>query len=330
MIARNRIAFRIHGEVVRTEHPCKEDLFEAILKAQPSDRDTDAARQQLEGPDGAADFAMEIGGLRLRANVYRWQGGYGAALRPIPKVVSGHESLGIPSHLMEFVLKTQHGLILINGSTGSGKTTTLNCFIEHINAHRAANILSIEEPIEYLYEPKKSTIQQREIGKHVENFAEALRAALRQNPNVIVVGEIRDYPTLLAALQGAETGHLVFGTLHTHDAASTVNRLANMAPPSQQGQIRTVLATTLKMIVCQKLFKRSDRPGRVAGREVLINTTAIASLIRDGKDHQISSSILTQSSAGMIDWGSSLKLLYCAGLIDRETLESVSSQPHRL
>jgi len=276
----------------------------------------------IEGPDGAADFAITIDGKRLRANVYRWYGGIGAALRPLPDTAPDPDALGIPAHIPELVLRLQRGLVLVNGPTGSGKTTTLNCLIECINRHRADNIISIEQPIEYLYQPKRSTIQQREVGRDVSSFSEALRAALRQNPNVIVVGEIRDYETVQAALQGAETGHLVFGTLHTSDASSTVSRIVNMAPNTAEREIRSVLAANLSLVICQRLYRRCDEPGRVAGREILINNTAIASLIREGKDHQISSALTTHRKEGMNDWASSLKELYQAGLIERETFES--------
>ena len=321
-VAPSSVSYRIHGEVMPTGHVVDVDLMEAILSAQTDGRDIERARAALAGPEGAADFAVTVNGQRLRVNVYRWHEGLGAALRPLPQSVPDADILGIPTHIPELILRMQRGLVLVNGPTGSGKSTTLNCLIECINVHRLDNIITIEEPIEYLYQPKRSTIRQREVGRDVNSFSEALRSALRQNPNVIVVGEIRDYQTLQAALQGAETGHLVFGTLHTSDASSTVSRIINMAPSSEEREIRSVLAASLRLVICQRLYKRCDEPGRVAGREVLINNTAIAALIREGKDHQISSALTTHRKEGMSDWRSSLNELYQAGLIDRETFES--------
>lgn len=322
LVARGSVAYRIHGEIVGTDHTVDEALVEAILASQADEKDFDRARMMLSGPEGAADFAITVNGQRLRANVYRWHEGLGVALRPITCTISDADTLGIPPHIPELILRLRRGLVLVNGPTGSGKSTTLNCLIECINLHRSDNIITIEEPIEYLYQPKRSTIQQREVGKHVGSFSEALRSALRQNPNVIVVGEIRDYETAQAALQGAETGHLVFGTLHTSNASSTVSRLVNMAPNSQQHEVQSVLAATLSMVICQRLYKRCDEPGRVAGREVLINTPPIAALIREGRGHQISSALTTHRKDGMSDWPSSLTELYQAGMIDRETFES--------
>lgn len=322
LIARNSIAYRVNGEVTPTTHRADDDFIEAILAAQYDPENVERARAAVRGPEGAADVAITVGGHRLRANVYRWHGGLGAALRPLPQFTPDAEALGIPSHILELILRTRRGLVLVNGPTSSGKSTTLNCLVECINVHRTDNIISIEEPIEYLYQPKRSTIQQREVGKHVRSFSEALRAALRQNPNVIVVGEVRDPETVQAALQGAETGHLVFGTLHTSNASDTVSRLVNLMPDAREREVRTALAASLRLIICQRLYKRADESGRVAAREILINNTAIAALIRDGKDHQISSALSTHRKDGMVDWGSALKALRDDGAITRETWAS--------
>jgi len=327
LMGRGRIAFRIDGEVMPTGFRATDPLYDLILAAQNTAEETEKTRSLLYGEAGSADFAVTVGTHRLRANLYRWHGGLGAALRPLPSVAHSAEMLGIPESTLNYVLKARDGLILVNGPTGSGKSSTLNCLVEYLNANRAANIITIEEPIEYLYSPKSATIQQREIGKDVGDFAEALRSALRQNPDVIVIGEIRDDATLVAALQGAETGHLVMGTLHTGNAASTISRLVNMAPGHRQGEVRSVLASVLKLIICQRLLKRCDEPGRVAVREILINTPSIAALIREGADHQITSNLLTGRKDGMVDWGSSLRSLYEAGTIDKATYTRESHEP---
>ncbi len=320
LLARGVVSFRIHGDVTRTRFSLPDLLYNEISAAQGENREADTPKALLENRTSAADFAITVGPHRLRANLYRWHGGLGGVLRPLPAIVDLPEKLGISESLLHHVLNLREGLVLVNGPTGSGKSSTLNCLVEHLNLHRPVNIITIEEPVEYLYLPKKATIQQREIGRDVESFSEALRSALRQNPDVIVIGEIRDNATLSAALQGAETGHLVMGTLHTNSAANTINRLVNMAPSTRQEEVRSVLASTLKLIVCQRLLKRCDEPGRVAAREILFNAPSIASLIREGADHQIASALLTHRREGMVDWASSLRTLYEAGLIDKATM----------
>lgn len=326
LMGRGRVAFRINGDVMQTGFRATDALYDFILAAQNAEEEAEKARSFLYGPAGAVDFAVTVATHRLRANLYRWHGGLGAALRPLPSVAHSAEILGISESTLEYVLNARDGLILVNGPTGSGKSSTLNCLVEYLNANRAANIITIEEPIEYLYSPKSATIQQREVGKDVGDFAEALRSALRQNPDVIVIGEIRDDATLAAALQGAETGHLVMGTLHTSNAASTISRLVNMAPSHRQGEVRSVLSSVLKLIICQRLVKRCDEPGRVAVREILINTPSVAALIREGADHQITSNLLTGRKDGMVDWGSSLRSLYETGAIDKATLTRESQE----
>lgn len=321
LMARGKVAFRVHGEIHQTAFPMSGTLLSRIAEV-ATGKGLAAA---LDNPSGAADFSVSVNHHHLRINLYRWQGDYGAAIRLIPSSAQSPEDLGIPEHLLTHVLNAREGLILVNGPTGSGKSSTLTCFIEHLNGHRPINIITLEEPIEYYYKPKLATIQQREIGSDVENFPDAIRSALRQNPDVIVIGEIRDYPTLAAALQGAETGHLVLSTLHTHNVAATISRLVNMAPGDRKSEIRSVLASTLQFVVCQRLLKRCDEPGRVAAREIFINTPAMTSLIREGADHQIGSALVTHRKEGMLDWESAIKTLYQSGVIDHETftLESL-------
>lgn len=270
----------------------------------------DDARRKCLISTGQVDFSYGIRELgRFRVNIYKQRGALSAAMRTIPGNIPAMDSLGLPEVMQSFVEKNR-GLILITGPTGSGKSTTLAALIDMINSTRNAHIITLEDPIEYLHVHKKSIIHQREIGTDTISFADALRAALREDPDVILVGEMRDFETIQIAITAAETGHLVFATLHTNDTVQTVDRIIDVFPPSQQAQIRTQLALVLQAVVCQQLLPKADGSGRVIATEVMISNSAIRSLIREGKSHQIRTSIQTGAKYGMHTLDNSLKELF--------------------
>jgi len=235
---------------------------------------------------------------RYRVNIYKERGFDTIAIRVIPVKVPTLEDLNMPTIMKEFTNK-KDGLILITGPTGSGKSTTMAAMINEINSNKKTHIVTLEDPIEYLHSHKKSLINQREIGRDTESYDSGLRAILREDPDVILVGEIRDLETMSAVLLAAETGHLVISTLHTISAYKTIDRIINYFPSEQQLRIRNQLSTVLKGIVCQRLFKKMDGSGRIAALEVMVNTPAVQNLIREGKIHQISSTMETSSKYGM-------------------------------
>lgn len=245
------------------------------------------------------DFAYELPGVaRFRANFLRQRQGIGAVFRVIPSRIPTLGELGLPQTVFDLA-RLEQGLVLVTGPTGSGKSTTLAAMIDHINQESDKHIVTIEDPLEFVHANKTSLVTQREVGTHTLSFAAALRAVLREDPDIILLGELRDLETIALAITAAETGHLVFGTLHTRTAASTVDRVIDVFPPEQQGQIRTMLAETLKGVVAQQLLLRADGEGRVAAVEILIGTTALANLIRDGKTYQIPSIMQTGRREGM-------------------------------
>jgi twitching motility protein PilT len=245
------------------------------------------------------DFAYEIPSVaRFRANYFVQKRGLAAVFRVIPATIMTMEDLGLPKQIMKFAQLTR-GLVLVTGSTGSGKSTTLAAIIDYINRNRKDHILTIEDPIEFVHENKGCLVNQREIGNNTESFASALRAALREDPDVILVGEMRDLETIELAITAAETGHLVFGTLHTSSAAKTMDRIIDAFPSGQQAQIKTMLSESLKGVVAQQLLKRSDAPGRVAAMEILFVTHAISNMIREGKTFQVPSMMQMAKSEGM-------------------------------
>ena len=260
------------------------------------------------------DTAVMLGELRFRANFYKTLNGTGAVLRRIETKIPLMEDLNLPQSLFE-LLDTHKGLVLVTGPTGSGKSTTLASIINQINESRQANIITIEDPVEFIHKDKKSIISQREVGKQTESFAHALKAALREDPDVILVGELRDLETIGMALTAAETGHLVFGTLHTSGAPNTVNRIIDVFPPEQQGQIRAQLAESLKMVVTQKLFKKKDGSGRIGAFEVMMCNAPIKNLIREAKIHQIPSVMQTAQREGMMTMEKSIEDLIGTGVI---------------
>jgi twitching motility protein PilT len=246
------------------------------------------------------DFAYVVEGLgRFRCNIFMQRKGLGAVFRTIPEKIKTAQELNLPASITDLV-DADRGLILVTGPTGSGKSTTLAAMIQHINSSREAHILTVEDPIEFVHPNLKSLVNQREVGSHTKSFTNALKAALREDPDIILVGELRDLETISLALTAAETGHLVFGTLHTSSAAKTVDRIIDVFPSGQQGQIRTMLSESIRGIVAQSLFTRADGQGRVAAFEIMKGTKAIGNLIREGKIHQIPSIIQTSGGQGMV------------------------------
>ena len=246
------------------------------------------------------DFAYVVEGLgRFRCNVFMQRKGLGAVFRTIPEKIKTAQELNLPSVITDLT-ECDRGLILVTGPTGSGKSTTLAAMIQHINSNRETHILTVEDPIEFVHPNLKSLVNQREVGSHTKTFTNALKAALREDPDIIMVGELRDLETISLALTAAETGHLVFGTLHTSSASKTIDRIIDVFPQGQQGQIRTMLAESIRGIVAQSLFTRADGQGRVAAFEIMKGTKAIANLIREGKVYQIPSIIQTGAAHGMV------------------------------
>jgi twitching motility protein PilT len=267
--------------------------------------------------DGEVDFSYGIPSVgRFRVNVFRQRGTYAAAIRTVTVGIPTLDELKLPG-VLKSLAQHVRGLILITGPTGSGKSTTLAAMIDLINNQRACHILTLEDPIEYLHRHKKSIVNQREIGPDTKSFANALRAALREDPDVILVGEMRDLETISIAITAAETGHLVLSTLHTVGAAETIDRVIDVFPPHQQEQIRIQLANVLKGVVSQQLLKLQTGRGRIAATEVMVTTPAISNLIREGKSHQIHSMIQTGSKHGMHSMDMNLAELYRRGLIDK-------------
>ena len=294
---------------------------------------TNEQRRRLE-QDWELDFSYGIEGLsRFRVNFYKDKGNYAAAFRTITSNVPSFEQLGLP----EIVRKTAEkprGLVLVTGPTGSGKSTTLAAMIDYINTNRSEHILTIEDPIEFVHTSKQSVIHQRELGMDTRSFANALRAALREDPDIILVGEMRDHETIALALTAAETGHLVFGTLHTSSASQTIDRIIDVFPEGQQQQIRVQLANSLVAVFAQTLLPKiqpdGTKKGRVMAQEILIVTSAIANLIRESKAAQIYSTIQTSQGMGMMTLEMALANLYKDGLISLEDAMSRSSKPNEL
>jgi twitching motility protein PilT len=277
------------------------------------------------------DFSIGIPGIsRFRVNVFMQRGCVTGVFRTIGENIPTCEDLGLPETIQQLALLPR-GLVCVTGPTGCGKSTTLAAMINLVNQQKEAHIITIEDPIEFLHPHNRSTINQRELGSDTFSYARALKAVLREDPNVILVGEMRDLETIAAALTLAETGHLVLSTLHTQDAAQTVDRIIDVFPPYQQEQIRVMLAATLKGVVSQVLLPRADgQSGRVAAREILVVTPAISALIREGKTHQIYSAVQTGATYGMCTMEKSLAELYQAGLVTAEDALSKSNHPQEL
>lgn len=264
------------------------------------------------------DFSIELGDTaRFRVNIFRQKRGMGAVFRLIPTTILTMEQLGLPSILSK-ITRREKGLILVTGPTGSGKSTTLAAMINQVNEERKQHILTVEDPIEFVHQSKKCLVNQREVGPHTQSFANALKAALREDPDIILVGEMRDLETIQLALTAAETGHLVMGTLHTSSAPKTIDRIIDVFPPSQQSQVRAMLAESLQAVVTQTLCKKISG-GRAAALEIMIGTNAVKNLIREGKIHQLPSVIQTSQNVGMRTMEMSLLELLANNLITGET-----------
>tara|TARA_B100000575_G_scaffold285098_1_gene279972 strand:+ start:552 stop:1604 length:1053 start_codon:yes stop_codon:yes gene_type:complete len=273
------------------------------------------------------DFSIGLQGLaRFRVNVFTQSRGVGMVLRQIPSRVLTLDELDVPPVFHQIAARRK-GLVLVTGPTGSGKSTSLAAIIDHINKSRAEHILTIEDPIEFVHTPHKCLINQREVGSHTKSFSVALRSALREDPDVILVGEMRDLETVSLALTAAETGHLVFGTLHTNSAPETIDRIIDAYPHDQQAQVRTMLSTSLAAVITQTLIRKERGPGRVAAHEIMICTSAIRNLIRENKLHQIPSIMQASKSDGMQLMASSVRDLVERGLVSRQRAISIMNNP---
>lgn len=301
---------RISGSMMPIEGDdlTPEDTEKLMLSITPDNKVQDAKL------NGGADFGFAfLDKARFRVSVMRAKGNYGMVLRQIPNQMFGLRDIGLPDKLRELFYRPR-GLILVTGPTGSGKSTTLASIINYINEHRDGHIITIEDPIEYYHEHKRCLVTQREIGSDVPSFAEAIRRALRQDPDIILVGEMRDLETIEAAVSAAETGHLVFGTLHTNSAASTIDRIVDAFPANMKDMIRTQLASSVQAVISQVLCKKIGG-GRIAAYEIMLSTTSIASLIRENKTFRITSDIQTGANLGMITMDTHLM-----SLVNRELI----------
>lgn len=310
--------FRIHGEMAGLNHPPLEnDAVQALVFEILTEKQKRAFVENWE-----LDTSYHVKGVgRFRVNVFMQRRGMGGVFRVIPEIIKSCKELNLPDSIMNMI-DTPRGLVLVTGPTGSGKSTTLAALVNEINLTRKEHIITIEDPIEFVHENKNSLINQREVASHTKSFANALRAALREDPDIILVGELRDLETMQLAMTAAETGHLVFGTLHTNNAPKTVDRIIDVFPQAQQSQVRVMLSESLRGVVAQTLFPRADKPGRVAAYEVLTNNHAVANLIREGKTHQLPSIMQTQMELGMMTFEYHLNKLCEAGKIDRKLADT--------
>jgi twitching motility protein PilT len=315
---------RIYGEIKRVEIPplTREDLHVMLY-----DVLNDHQRKKFEEMN-ELDFSLELKGVaRFRVNAFRQQRGDGVVFRVIPQKILSLEQLGLPKGLRE-VCQNERGLVLVTGPTGSGKSTTLAAMIDVLNNSLKGHVITIEDPIEFVHESKNCLINQREVGAHTLSFSNALRSALREDPDIILVGEMRDLETISLALTAAETGHLVFSTLHTSGAAKTVDRIIDVFSAEQQSQVRAQFAESIQAIISQVLLKRRDGRGLVAALEIMIGTPAVRNLIREGKVAQLPSAIQTGQKFGMITLDQSLKDLVSRNIVDRDQCLYLASSPN--
>jgi twitching motility protein PilT len=318
---------RVHGVLQALDHP---PLGPSETKALAYSVLTDAQKKRFEEVL-ELDFSFGIRGLaRFRCNVFNQRGAVAAVYRLIPEHIKDFDDLGLPP-VIATLSERPRGLVLITGPTGSGKSTTLAAMIDKINTERRQHILTIEDPIEYIHPHKGCLVNQREVHTDTQGFAVALRSALREDPDIVLIGELRDLETIESALRIAETGHLTFATLHTNSAAQTINRIIDVFPSHQQGQIRTQLSLVIEGIVCQTLLPRADHHGRVVALEIMVPTPAIPNLIRDDKVHQIYSTMQTgQEKLGMQTMSQALATLYLSGQISLDVAMSASSMKDEL
>ena len=316
---------RIHGDLKKLDHPAmsREQVHALIY-----DIMGDAQRKTFEETH-ECDFSFEMGTIaRFRVNVFLQRKGEGAVFRTIPTKIQTLDELGMPPILRQLCDK-EKGLILVTGPTGSGKSTTLAAMVDDLNNTYEGHILTIEDPVEFVHQSKKCLVNQRELGPHTHSFANALRAALREDPDAILVGEMRDLETIQLALTAAETGHIVFGTLHTSSAPKTVDRIIDVFPPSQQSQIRAQFAESIEAVITQTLLKKKGG-GRTAALEIMTGTTAVRNLIREGKIHQIPGTMQVSQKDGMQTMDMALVNLINRGIITREEAQSKSMNPNLL
>jgi twitching motility protein PilT len=313
---------RHHGRMRRLEtHTLESDDTVALMKSITPDR----CQQELQ-EKGGCDFAIEfVDGYRFRVAVFKQRGNIGIVLRRIPSQFLSFEQIGMPEAIKRLITRPR-GLLLVTGPTGSGKTTSLASMINFINQNYDRHIITMEDPIEYYHKHQKCTINQREIGVDVPNFPEAIRRALRMDPDIMLVGEMRDLDTIHAAIEAAETGHVVFGTLHTSSASSTINRIIDVFPKEQQDQVRTQLSTALIGVLSQTLLPKKPE-GLIAAYEMLVMTPAISNLVRENKTYRIDSSIQTGRQHGMFLLDESLFKLWKDGLCEKEEVLARSSKP---
>jgi len=314
---------RINGSMMHLNmETMTQDMMESILPQVMTDDQRNKFYQDKE-----IDFSTQLDGKgRFRVNFFSQLNGLAGVFRTIPQVIKSFEELGIPPVLQELALKDR-GLILLTGPTGSGKSTTLATMVDHINENRSCHIITIEDPVEYFQSSKNSLINQRELGANTHSFGNALRAALREDPDVILVGEMRDLETTSLSLTAAETGHLVLSTLHTSSAVKAVDRIIDIYPEGQKTQIRSMLSESLLAVIAQKLVPNKDGKGRTPACEVMIANTAIRNLIREDRIFQISSLMQSGGVDGMLTLDQDLQRLVSQGAIDRSTAESVSDNP---
>jgi len=314
---------RLHGGLTPLDtEPLTPEDTERLMKSITSD-----GNQQKLREVGSCDFGFAFGDQgRFRVSAFRQKGVIGMVLRSIPNTLLTLEQIGLPPAIKDILFRPR-GLVLVTGPTGSGKSTTLASMIHVVNKERDCHIITVEDPIEFYHTHNQSVVTQREIGVDVPSFEECLRRALRQDPDVILVGEMRDLETISAAITAAETGHLVFGTLHTTGAAETVDRIVDAFPTDQQEQVRTQLAMSLVCVISQVLLARVDKPGRVAAFEIMLATPSIAALIRDGKTYRITSDIQTGAKYGMNTLDAHLLQLYDAGSISYGDLITKAKDP---
>ncbi|HVN24076.1 MAG TPA: type IV pilus twitching motility protein PilT [Syntrophorhabdales bacterium] len=305
---------RIHGEIRKVEvPPLDEEAVHRMIYDILNDEQRKIFEEFLE-----LDFSLALGDYgRFRVNVFKQNRGDAASFRPVPNKIPGFDELGLPKTLVN-IARLEKGLVLVTGPTGSGKSTTLAAMIDFINSEMKGHIITIEDPIEFVYRSKFCLVNQRELGPHTKSFANALRAALREDPDVILVGEMRDLETISLALTAAETGHLVFATLHTSGAPKTIDRVIDVFPAGQQNQVRAMLSESIQAIITQALFKRRDNKGRVAAFEIMLATPAIRNLIRENKIAQMPSIMQTSKAMGMITMEAAVKELMARNLVTAE------------
>jgi twitching motility protein PilT len=311
------LAYRQFGEIEKTDRVCSRPEILEFLRTCLEDSDF---QRFLEGKDH--DCAVEHDQTRFRINAFWADEEPGMVLRKIEATIPSFDSLNLPAYVRT-VPSIETGLVLVTGPTGSGKSTTLAAIIDVINQSSAGHIITIEDPVEFKHVPKRCVINQREVGRDTRSFLTALKASLREDPDVILVGELRDLETIQLALTAAETGHLVFATLHTNSAASTITRIVDVFPPSQQEQVRSQLASVLRGVITQRLFKRIDGTGRVGAFEIMICNTAVKNLIRENKVFQIPNVMQTARAEGMVQMEASIRTLVSEGKIPADALSSL-------